>query len=191
MYCVGEFNIDETNGEIVFNGVLQDLSEIKQKQQEIERLSLVAKNTSNAVIITDLKKRILWVNESTERITGYSSEELIGQTPRIFQFEKTDQEKIRRINKSLDEHIEVQEELLNRSKNGEEYWVSINIVSLKDDKGVPFGYMAIENDITQTKFLQVQREQYVQMLEESRTQIRKMNSELEQKVQEKTKDIQR
>ncbi|MFY8137256.1 MAG: ATP-binding protein, partial [Flavobacteriales bacterium] len=39
--------------------------------------------------------------------------------------------------------------------------------------------------------LQVQREQYVQMLEESRTQIRKMNSELEQKVQEKTKDIQR
>jgi PAS domain S-box-containing protein len=191
LYCIGEFSIDDINGEIVFNGVIQDLSEIKQKQQEIERLSLVAKNTSNAVIITDLKKRILWVNESTERITGYSSEELLGQTPRVFQFEKTDQEKIRRINKSLDEHKEIQVELLNRSKIGEEYWVSINIVSLKDEKGIPFGYMAIETDITQTKILQVQREQYVQMLEESRTQIRKMNSELEQKVQEKTKDIQR
>lgn len=191
LYCVGEFSEDEVSGETVFNGVLQDLSEIKQKQQEIERLSLVAKNTSNAVIITDLNKRIIWVNDSTERITGYSSEELIGNTPRIFQFERTDQNKINRINVALASFLEVNEELLNRSKTGEEYWVSINIVPLKDDKGVPFGYMAIETDITQTKLLQMQREQYVQMLEESRTQIRKMNAELEQKVIEKTKDIQR
>lgn len=191
LYCVGEFNLDEKKQEIVFNGVLQDLSEIKQKQQEIERLSLVAKNTSNAVIITDINKKIIWVNESTERITGYKSNELIGKTPAVFQFEKTDRDRINRINQALNEFKEVREELLNKSKSGEEYWININIVTLKDDRGVPFGYMAIETDITQTKLLQVQREQYVQMLEESRTQIRKMNAELEQKVIDKTKDIQR
>ncbi len=191
LYCAGEFNKDIASNQVFFNGIIQDLSEIKERQKEIEQLSLVAKNTSNAVIITDLEKKILWVNESAERITGYKNSELIGKTPRIFQFEKTNQQKVKSINESLAKFEEIKQELLNKNKNGEEYWISINIVALRDDKNIPFGFMAIETDVTQTKHLQVQREQYVEMLEESRSQIRKMNAELEQKVIEKTKDIQR
>lgn len=48
---------------------------------DLGRLALVARRTSNAVIIIDPERRITWVNEGFERITGYSAAEALGRSP--------------------------------------------------------------------------------------------------------------
>ena len=187
--CKAKYIEDVEGRNIKMSGVIQDITDRKMVEEELNILSLVAKKTSNAVIITDLNKVIQWVNESVLEITGYSREEIIGNTPKMFQFEKTDRAEIKRINNSIDRQEPVWAEIMNRGKNGNEYWLSINIVPLKDDKGMLKGYMAVESDVTERKMLEFQREEYVRLLEESKNQISRINEELEEKVKEKTKNI--
>jgi PAS domain S-box-containing protein len=144
----GYYKQDELSTDLVLRGLLQDITERKNYESEINRLSLVAKNTSNCVIITDANKKMVWVNESAEKTTGYSRDELIGQSPKMFQFEKTDPVTIQYMSEKLAKHEAVHCEILNRSKQGREYWLDLNIVPLFDDRKVLYGYIAVETDIT-------------------------------------------
>jgi PAS domain S-box-containing protein len=156
------------------DNLLRELeSQVKAQTQELNQLSLVAKYTTNGVVITDSDRRIIWVNKSFEQLTGYSLEEVKGQTPKLFQFEKTEKETIARINKLLTEHKIVNEEVLNRSKDGREYWLSLNIVPILNKDNQVDGYIAVEIDITEKKNREVM--------------VQKMNETLEQKVLENTK----
>jgi PAS domain S-box-containing protein len=156
------------------DNLLRELeSQVKAQTQELNQLSLVAKHTTNGVVITDRDRRIIWVNKSFEQLTGYSLKEVKGQTPKLFQFEKTDKETIARINKLLSENKIVNEEVLNKSKDGREYWLSLNIVPILNKDNQVDGYIAVEIDITEQK----NREALIQ----------KMNETLEQKVLENTK----
>lgn len=171
MNCVAKSNGDRDANYLY--GTLQDITYRKRMEDELRELSLVAKNTSNSVIITDKNKRITWVNASTLKLTGYSYEEIIGNSPRMFQFEKTNRDTIALIKSKLDHEEEVSVEILNRGKTGTEYWLELNIVPLKKMNGEVYGYMAVETDITSIK--------------KSEEEIRKINESLEQRVLENTK----
>ncbi len=164
-------------------------SKLLDAMEELNKLSLVAKKTSNAVIITDQDKRIQWINQSAETITGYTLEELVGKTPRIFQNERSNQAELARIGHLLKMKEPVWAELLNQAKDGREYWVSLNIVPIKNEKGEHTGFLAVETDVTERKNLELQREIYVKQLEDSRAEINAINAGLEQIVAEKTKHI--
>ena len=185
--CIGRFVSNEGKEKIA--GVVQDITERMLAQEELNKLSLVARRTSNAVIITDQHKKIQWVNESAEKITGYSLEELKGQTPKIFQCEKSNTAELARIGHLLKLQEPVWAEVLNKTKQGQEYWVSLNIVPIKNNRGEHTGFLAVETDVTERKQLELQREQYVRQLEDSRAEIRSINEGLEKIVEEKTKHI--
>ena len=116
-------------------------------------------------------------------------EELIGQTPKIFQSERSDRLEIEKINNAISEVRPVWAELINVGKCGGEYWISINIVPLFNDKGEHTGFMAVETETTERKDIELQREQTIQLLEQSKTEIAKINEELEQKVERRTRTI--
>jgi PAS domain S-box-containing protein len=142
---------DVNSANLMIGGLLQDITERKSYENEIKKLSLVAQNTSNCVIITDAFRKILWVNESTLKITGYSRDEIIGNTPKMFQCEKTDPRTIDFIREKLDENERVNCEVLNRSKDGRDYWLDLNIVPLFNESDDLYGYIAVETDITPIK----------------------------------------
>ncbi|MFN5620247.1 MAG: ATP-binding protein [Flavobacteriales bacterium] len=177
------------NRKAIIRGVVQDITEKRKQQEELFILSNVAKRTSNLVILTDTKRTIQWVNESVLNVTGYSMEELVGKTPKIFQSDRSSRQEITKINNALLEVRPVWAELINVGKCGREYWISINIVPLFNDKGEHTGFMAVETETTERKELELKREQTIQLLEESKTEIAKINSELEQKVEERTRTI--
>jgi PAS domain S-box-containing protein len=147
----GVKKIDADSNELIIRGLIQDITDRKNYENEINRLSLVAKNTSNCVIITDANRKIVWANESAQTITEYSIDEMIGNTPKMFQFDKTDPRTIEFIRTKIEANENINCEILNRSKYGKEYWLELNIVPLFNESNELYGYIAVETDITDIK----------------------------------------
>ena len=124
---------------------------------EKHRLAVIAERTSNAVIITDIDGRIVWVNAGFTRITDYALDEVIGKKPgEILQFEKTKPETVKKIRHALRSRSSVNCHIQNRSKFGREYWLELNIQTLNDPEGNVNGFMAVETDITTIKEVEEQ-----------------------------------
>jgi PAS domain S-box-containing protein len=150
-YMIQANRIDLPTGQQILKGIIQDINSRKENEEILDRLSLVAKKTTNSVVMTDVNRKITWVNDSLLKLSGYSREEVIGMSPRMFQFEKTNPAIIEYIRTKLDQHQEVSAEILNRGKYGNEYWLKLDILPLRKPDGSITGYMAVEIDITEAK----------------------------------------
>jgi len=129
-------------------------------EQELEsrKLALVAARTDNAVVVTDAKGYIEWVNEGFVRITGYTLEEAQGRKPgEILQGPRTDPKTVNYIRERLAAESSVTTEILNYGKNGETYWLSLEIQPMRDSEGRVMNYMAIERDISQQRAHKLRR----------------------------------
>lgn len=130
-------------------GTHLDVTARKQAEAEMETLSRIASQTSNAVIITNVAGEIDWVNDSFTRISGYKIDEVIGRTPgSVLQGSDTDSCTVVRINQALKEQQSFHEEILNYHKDGSAYWIEIHCNPLKNKNGDITGFMAIETDIS-------------------------------------------
>ncbi|MEQ8587221.1 MAG: ATP-binding protein [Thalassobaculaceae bacterium] len=124
---------------------------IADQQLEDAKLSLVAKHTTNTVIITDGEGRIEWANAGFTRTTGYTLEEAIGKKPgELLQGPDTDPATVTLVRDSLARGSGFDVEILNYRKDGTPYWVEINCQSIQEP-GQPKKFIAIENDITLRK----------------------------------------
>lgn len=132
---------------------------LKETSRELELLSLVAKYTDNAVVITDPKGRIEWVNEGFERLTGYSHQEVFGRVPGSFlQGKDTDVETVDYMRKCLDEQKGFDVELVNYTRSGKPYWLSIEVRPIFDREGQIEKFIAIESDISERKNAENEKE---------------------------------
>jgi PAS domain S-box-containing protein len=131
---------------------LADFVEDELSTIDRRRLSSVARQTTNGVLITDLDGRIGWVNEGFTRLTGYGLDEVRGQSPGwILQGVDTNPKTIAQMRAALVEHLPFEVEVLNYDKHGRSYWVHISCNPLLDGRGRPEGFMAIQSDITEIK----------------------------------------
>lgn len=141
---------------LVTLGQLMDAARAEQKyrahQVELARLSAVASQTTNAVVITDPQGRVEWVNAGFTRMSGYTLEELQGRRPgEVLQGPETDTAAVARMQAALAQEQPFQLELLNYGKDGRSYWIEISCNPLRDERGVLQGFMAIQSDITLRK----------------------------------------
>lgn len=147
--------VKQFDGSVLWFGYMYDCTIEKEKTEEFERLSLVAKRTSNAVIITNTKQQIQWVNDGFTKITGYTLQEVMGKRPSaILQFEKTDINTKNFVREQLKQNKAVQCEILNIGKHGNTYWLDVDIQPLYNQNNEHIGYSAIETDITNRKILE-------------------------------------
>ncbi len=129
-----------------------NITEKKKLAEEVEKLALIASRTSNAVIFTDAKGHITWVNKGFEQISEYTLDEVLGKKPGDFlQGPDTAQETIAKMHAGLRNEKGFKVELLNYSKSGKKYWLDIEVQPLRSDDGVLIGFMAIESEITSLK----------------------------------------
>lgn len=114
-----------------------------------ERLALVARQTSNAVVITDRQRRITWVNPAFERLTGYALDEVIGRNPgSLLQCPATDSGTVTAMRGTLNAGQRYVGEILNRARDGRLFWVDMRIEPMLDAHGWLAGFMAIQTDVT-------------------------------------------
>lgn len=107
---------------------------------------------NDIVVVTEAGplNRITYVNESFEKLTGHSVQEVIGQTPRILQGALTNRETLDRVQAALTKGEPIREVILNYTKSGDPYWLDMNINPIKDHRGVVTHFVAIERDATAT-----------------------------------------
>lgn len=136
---------------------IRDISQQKMEEHHLKLLESVITNTSDAILITEAEPfdepgpRILYVNEAFTEMTGYSSEDLIGKTPRIFQGPKTDKEELKRLSASIRNWQPCEFTIINYRKNGEEFWVNFALTPVADEKGWFTHWISTDRDVTQRK----------------------------------------
>lgn len=128
------------------------LRSLRKNETELRRLSLVASNTDNAVIITAENGEVEWVNPGFERLTGYTFEEIKGKRPgEILQGDETDSVVIAYIRHAISMKEPFTCDIDNYKKDGSLFTVHIEAHPLYDEDDQFTGYMAIERDITKEK----------------------------------------
>ncbi len=129
-----------------------DITEEVAQRAKLRQLSLVSDGTDNSVIITDAQRRIEYVNQGFERLTGYTLAEVMGKNPgRILQGQHTDPGTVKRIKDKLNSGEPFYEEILNYSKAGEPYWISLAINPIRGTDGRIERYISIQANVTETK----------------------------------------
>jgi len=113
-------------------------------------LAMVALLTPNSVVITDAQARILWVNASFTRLTGYELSEVLGRKPgHILQCPASDPAKAREMGDAAQAGKPFNTTILNQRKDGRCYWVRIDGQPIRNTSGEVIAYMAVQTDVTE------------------------------------------
>lgn len=172
------------NGKIIGSiGIHLDITEQKEQEERLYLLSLIAEKNINSVVISDVEGRIEWVNSSFEKISGYTKKELVGVNPQfLLQGVETDPETTDYLKNQISKGQPFKCEILNYSKSGEKYWVKIQGQALYNKKGEIVRFFSIEENISDKKLLENQREELLESLA-------KTNKELEDYAQIVSHDL--
>jgi diguanylate cyclase (GGDEF)-like protein/PAS domain S-box-containing protein len=133
---------------------LESIDAETARQKGAEQLELAARvfeNSTEGIIITDARNRILLVNKTFAAVTGYKPEEVIGQNPNLLSSGRQPQSFYQEMWLGLQIDGEWQGEIENRRKNGEMYPEWLNISVVKQSDGKISNYVAIFSDLTKRK----------------------------------------
>ena len=99
----------------------------------------------------DSDRPLIYLNEGFFRLTGYSSEEVLGKNCRFLQGKDTEEAPINEIRRAISAGEETTVELLNYKKDGTPFWNRLSISPLKDPQGKVTHYVGIQSDITELR----------------------------------------
>ena len=103
---------------------------------------------ANGVLITDAQGIILWVNAAFTRTTGYSADEVIGQTPRLLKSGEHSPDFYRELWSTISSGRSWTGDMTNRRKNGTVYVEEQTITPVLDAGGDPAYFIAVKQDRT-------------------------------------------
>lgn len=154
----------EAGKPVVLRGIYRNVTERKraehallQAKGEAEKLSaelngyIAAIGQLALVSVTDRGGRIIHANDRFCEVSGYSIEELIGQNHRILKSNMHSKEFFVDMWATITGGNIWHEEICNRKKNGDLYWVDSTIVPLKNDEGNIFRFLSVRIDVSERK----------------------------------------
>lgn len=133
-------------------------------EREREHLTV---NSHAIVSMTNNKGIITYVNNLFCKISGYDTNELIGQSHRIIKSEQHPESFYRKLWQTISKGNIWRGEICNKNKNGEEYWVESTIVPFLDQSGYPYQYVSIRTDITRIKNIEHQLSHTLNLFEKA------------------------
>lgn len=131
-------------------GISTDITDRKNAELSL-RIAATAFESSDGILITDADALILQVNSAFTKITGYSSQDVVGKNPSILQSGRHDGDFYQAMWAQIDSQGTWSGELWNKRKNGEVYPERITISAVKNDDGRVSNYVSLFTDISESK----------------------------------------
>jgi sigma-B regulation protein RsbU (phosphoserine phosphatase) len=156
---------DNSGSLIGASTISRDITEQKNKDEKLLELSQAVEQSGSIVVITDTSGNIEYVNPKFCDVTGYSPAEAMGKNPKILKSGDTPAEEYKILWDTIKAGKEWRGEFHNKKKDGSLYWESAVISPVKDDSGNIARFMAVKEDVTESKRLQDELRKKVSALE--------------------------
>jgi PAS domain S-box-containing protein len=153
--------------------VARDITQRRQAEEEL-RIAAVAFETQEAMMITDAHSVILRVNQAFARVTGYAAEEAVGQTPKLLQSGRHDQDFYRQLWDTVRSQGNWQGEVWDRHKDGRVYPKWLTISSVKGIDGAVSHYIGSHIDLSERKRAEEAILEMNRSLTQARQQLRQL-----------------
>ncbi|MEK7720643.1 MAG: PAS domain S-box protein, partial [Bacteroidota bacterium] len=135
----------------IFLIFVNNITELKQKEEQLNIQSTALNAAANAVVITNNSGKIEWVNLAFTKLTGYTLEEVTGENPHTIKSGKHDAAFYKDLWNTILAGKVWQGEMINKRKDGGEYTEEMTITPLLDNNGDIIRFIAIKQDITERK----------------------------------------
>jgi len=166
IWLSGTHQRDDAGTPVTLAGVVQDITERKEIDDRLRKLSQAVEQGTESIVITDLAGDIEYVNEAFVKVTGYSLEEVRGKNPRILQSGRTPRRTYDELWRALTSGAGWSGEFCNRARDGRIYYESATISPLRQPDGTVTHYVAVNFDITEHKQLVAKLQHYRDHLED-------------------------
>lgn len=162
------FPIVDQEGKVVKQtGLCQDISEQKEAEEEIKKLSLVASYTDNFILMVGADNRIEWANQAFYKLTGYSELETIGNLPlSLISGSLSSETVIDQITRAVFvDKKQLQCEMINYKKDENIFYSQLEVTPLINKAGELEKYFVIGSDITEKKNQELKMQKIADRLE--------------------------
>jgi PAS domain S-box-containing protein len=166
--------LTEIDGTEYIIGIIEDVSERKQRVQELEAKTHAIEAAPIGVSLSNPQQDdnpLTYVNERFEEITRYAAGEIQGRNCRFLQGEATEEEPVAALRDAIAAEEPVTVELRNYRKDGEQFWNRVSIAPVRTEDGLT-QFVGFQQDITERKRAE-------QELKERTEQITEQNHALE------------
>jgi len=153
--------------------------QITKQSKELEKLSWVAQETQNAVIIMSPTGEIEWVNLGFKRLFGYRLGEWVKHKSLNIIGPKTSEKTKKAFNTCIQEKSPVTYELIVTHKEGMEVYIQANLVPILSYENDIIKIVAVDSDITGLKKAEVEIRAQKEELEENKKQLEYQNRQIE------------
>lgn len=147
---------------------IKDISDKKAAEANILKLSTAVSQNPAAIVITDLKGNIEYVNQQFSVISGYTYEEAIGNNPRVLNSGYHSVEFFKDMWDTILSGKTWHGEIYNKRKDGSHFWESATIAPILNNKNEIINIVAIKQDINDRKLAEIE-------LVESRKKLQELN----------------
>lgn len=127
---------------------------IQENQKQLKEKALILAQVQDAVVTTDMDRRIQTWNKGAERIYGYAAEEVLGKPIDLIAFPEDKSVIETQVLKPFKKNGCFRGVVRNRTKAGEEVFIDLNLTLLRDENGSPIGQIGCSHDITEKRQLQ-------------------------------------
>ncbi|NQU51781.1 MAG: PAS domain S-box protein [Bacteroidetes bacterium] len=156
--------IEGTNDRTTRAVAIRDITRRKKAEKQIIKLSSAVEQSANTIIITDINGNIEYTNRKFTELTGYTSEEVLGQNPRILSSGRQTKEYYNEMWQTIIAGKNWTGEFNNKKKNGDYFWEYVTVSPIRNEEGGITNFLAIKEDIT--------------ALKENQQQLKRQNKEL-------------
>ncbi len=140
------------NGKLAgIRGIIVDITERVEAEEKITKLSRAVEQSPSVITITDLDGIHEYVNPKFTKLTGYTSEEVIGKSTRILKSGKQNNEFYRTFWETISSGKDWHGEFNNLKKNGDLFWEKASVSPIINNEGIITNYIKLAEDITGKK----------------------------------------
>ena len=154
--------------------LIKDMSKQKESEFDFMLRSKALESASNGILITDATKPdnpIIYYNPAFEKLTGYSSEEILHKNCRFLQGEDRDQDGLTKVRNAIKNGESCLVTLRNYKKDGTLFYNDLYITPITNKRGVVTNFIGVQNDVTERVRAEEARNHLATIFDESLNEI--------------------